>query len=60
MIDRRASDPFQEGHMSRSDRVKQGIEGLNARNFVAAARTSPTTSSSTRWGLGLEVEGVTR
>ncbi len=43
--------------MSRSDRLKQGIEGLNARDFEAAASDFADDLKFHAPGLGLEVEG---
>jgi hypothetical protein len=43
--------------MSRSDRLKQGIEGLNARDFVSAASDFADDVKFHAPGLGLDVEG---
>ena len=43
--------------MSRSDQLKQGIEGLNARDFVAASSDFADNVKFHAPGLGLEVEG---
>jgi SnoaL-like domain len=43
--------------MGRSDRVKQSIEGLNARDFVAAAGDFAENLQFHAPGLGLDVEG---
>jgi ketosteroid isomerase-like protein len=43
--------------MSRSDRLRQGIEALNARDFVAAAGDFAEDLRFHAPGLGLDVEG---
>ena len=43
--------------MSRSDRVRQSIDDLNARDFVAAGKEFADNVSFHAPGLGLDVEG---
>jgi SnoaL-like domain len=52
-----AQDDRREGTVSRSDRVRESIEGLNARDFVAAGKDFADSVRFHAPGLGLEVEG---